>query len=66
MTESHELYKEYKKAEQSRIYAEKIGSKYVDDYKQKEEIARLRYKLKDIEEKEDFDKGYKFLSKYGD
>ncbi len=66
MTESHELYKKYKKAEQVRAYAEKIGSKYVDDYRQKEEIARLRYKLKDKEEKEDFDKGYKLLSDYGD
>jgi len=64
MSESHEKYKEYKKAEQARKNAERRGSSYVSDYKQKERIAELEYKLKDKEEKEDFDRGYKLLSDY--
>lgn len=62
MSESHEKYKEFKKAEQARINAERRGSNYIADYQQKENIAKLEYQLKDKEEKEDFDKGFKLLS----
>lgn len=62
MSESHEKYKKYKKAVQARINAERRGSPYLSDYQQKERIAELEHKLKEKEEKEDFDKGYKLLS----
>jgi len=66
MSESHELYKKYKNAEQARQNAERRGSRYVNDYKQKERIAELEYKLKDIEEKESDERAYKLFSKYED
>ena len=64
MSESHEKYKEYKKTKQARQNAERRGSSYVDDYKQKERIAELEYKLKDKEEREDNDRAYRLLSDY--
>jgi len=64
MSESHEKYKEYKKAEEARQNAERRGSSCVDDYKQKERIAELEYKLKDKEEREDNDRAYRLLSDY--
>ena len=64
MSESHEKYKEYKKAQQARENAERRGSQYVNDYKQKERIAELEYKLKDREEKENNDRAYRLLSDY--
>jgi hypothetical protein len=62
MSESHELYKEYKKTQEKRMNSERRGSSYTGDYRKDEEIARLRYQLKDREEKEDNDRAYKFLS----
>jgi len=62
MSESHELYKEYKKAQAKRRNSERRGSSYTDDYRKDEEIAELRYRLKDREEKEDNDRAYKLLS----
>jgi hypothetical protein len=62
MSESHEMYKEYKKAQEKRMNSEKRGSSYTEDYRKDEEIARLRYQLKDKEEKEDNDRAYKLLS----
>jgi len=62
MSESHEMYKEYKKAQEKRMNSERRGSLYTEDYRKEEEIARLRYQLKDKEEKEDNDRAYKLLS----
>jgi hypothetical protein len=62
MSESHELYKEYKKAQEKRMNSERRGSSYTADYRKDEEIARLKYQLKDKEEKEENDRAYKFLS----
>jgi hypothetical protein len=62
MSESHKLYKEYKKAQEKRINSERRGSSYIEDHRKDEEIARLKYQLKDREEKEDNDRAYKLLS----
>lgn len=64
MSESHEKYKEWKMAERDRVKAERRGSCYVEEYRQKERILELEYKLKDREEREDFERAYRFLSDY--
>lgn len=58
------MYKKFKRAEQARRNAEQRGSRYLDDYKQKERIAQLEYKLKEKEETEDNDRAYRLLSDF--
>lgn len=56
MSESHELYKKYKKDQQKTENAKKRGSKYVDDYEKNEAVSRAEWKEKDREEKDDYDR----------
>jgi len=56
MSESHQMFKHFKKLQEQKEKAVKRNSKYVESYEKDERIARFEWKEKEREEDNDRDR----------